>query len=70
MCEIQLAGVEGLLHIVPPDDFMNSNPHEWMMFLIQLAEAAVAKERETIDINFIFAAKQATTSGAGVREET
>ena len=32
MCEIQLAGVEGLLHIVPPDDFMNGNPHEWMMF--------------------------------------
>jgi hypothetical protein len=32
MCEIQLAGVEGLLHMVSPDDFMNSNPHEWMMF--------------------------------------
>jgi hypothetical protein len=28
------------------------------MFLAQLAEAAAAKERETIDINFIFAAKQ------------
>lgn len=31
MSEVQLARVEGLLEIVPPDHFVNRNAHEWVV---------------------------------------